>query len=160
MEHKAEGAGQHHIEAPRNGAPVKQGIDAGPVLDRSHFCHVGIVGIENPLAQRIEKDVGRQTGGEHHSAPGKGRILRLFSRRPQPDGSEGGEGQIERQQENAQAYGQIVDAEFLPDKEADRVQNVFRLLRSQEKGQAQGQNQGQGNGHRHNIQPCGQLFVI
>ena len=71
MEHEAEGYGQHQIKAPGDGAPVEDGIGAGPDLHGSHFRDMGIVGVKDPFAEGVKQDVSGQPGGEHHAAPGK-----------------------------------------------------------------------------------------
>ena len=71
VEHEAEGYGQHQIKAPGDGAPVEDGIGAGPDLHGSHFRDMGIVGVKDPFAEGVKQDVSGQPGGEHHAAPGK-----------------------------------------------------------------------------------------
>ena len=103
-----------------------------------------IICIQNPLTQRVEEDIGSQAGGEHHGTPNKGRILRLFVRFPQTDGTVGREGQIDRQQKKAKSHSQIPDAELIAQEGPDRIQRLSGAFRCGEKAAAQKQDNGEG----------------
>ena len=78
MEHKAEGHSQHQIEAPRDKAPMEQGIYPCPVLNAAHLCQMGVGCIQHPFRKRVKQDIRSKTASKHHGAPCKEGILRLF----------------------------------------------------------------------------------
>ena len=78
VKHEAECHGQHHIKTPGNRSPMKEGIGGGPVLKRPHVCNVRFIGVEYPLAERVEENVGRKACRKHHGSPFKIGVLRLL----------------------------------------------------------------------------------
>ena len=78
MQHKAECYRQHQIEAPRDKAPMEQGIYPCPVLNAAHLCQMGVGCIQHPFRKRVKQDIRSKTASKHHGAPCKEGILRLF----------------------------------------------------------------------------------
>ena len=78
VQHKAECYRQHQIEAPRDKAPMEQGIYPCPVLNAAHLCQMGVGCIQHPFRKRVKQDIRSKTASKHHGAPCKEGILRLF----------------------------------------------------------------------------------
>ncbi len=139
MDHETEGDGQDDVEAPGNGAPVKQRVGAGPVLLGTHFQNMGFIGVEHPLAQGIEQDVRGQTCGEHHGAPAEGGILR-FVRVAQADFAEAGKTHVQGADEGPQPQDQVIAAQLVAQEKADGTENTRRGLRQSHEQGAQHEN--------------------
>ena len=138
MDHEAETCGQHGVEAPRDGAPVEEGIGGGPILHGTQGGDPGFLGVKHPFAERIEEDVGGQARREQHAAPGPEAVGGLFAGLAQDNTPDGGEGRAKGQRQHAQSDDQVVDAEAVFQKRPDGFQDGRGpIRRNQENGAAQ-----------------------
>lgn len=125
MKHKAEGDSEYQIERPRDRTPVEQRVGAGPGLHGTHLGDMRIVRVKDPLTERVEQDIGRKSGGEHHARPDEEGIFWLFIRLSEADRTESGECQIQGEQEDKETDGEIEQAEGIAKDKADRVENAL-----------------------------------
>ena len=87
---------------------------ARPVLDFAERLHMRVLGVNHPLAERVKQDIRRETRRKHHTSPLKEGVLRTLAAEAYV--AEAREGEIERQQKDAEAEKQVVPAEFLAEK--------------------------------------------
>ena len=142
MNHEGKGNRERQIKAPGDGPPVEEREAAGPVLGFAERLHMRVLGVNHPLAERVKQDIRRETRRKHHTSPLKEGVLRTLAAEAYV--AEAREGEIERQQKDAEAEKQVVPAEFLAEKASEGVQRGAGGLRRGEKGQAECQNQQKG----------------
>ena len=157
MDHEAEGYSESHVESPRDRTPVEQRKDAGPVLDAAHGKHVGFIRVDHPLAEGIEQDVRGDACREHHGTPVEKAVLGFpFAEVNIPEARKC---HVERDEEDAQAEGQIIPSEFFAEEGANAVHHGGRACGIGEEGKAQCDNAEEGDQCDDPVDPVFQCLV-
>ena len=73
-----------------------------------------VLGVNHPLAERVEENIRRETRRKHHTSPLKEGVLRTLA--AEANVAEARKSEVERQQKDTETQEQVVPAEFLAEK--------------------------------------------